>query len=330
MISTTSASDINSIMSDWEVVTSTPRSSHYLKNSTIRSQIDANCIQSLFGSRPSMCDIPSTIVEQSFDNQIKEEEDDDEDSLSNESPSFTSSPLAAVVAAHAKKRRNSLRRRRSLNRLSRQTQNRREQRNIAYSRFRKMEDPRKSLLSRRLSKRIGSGIVISPPVYFEANDDVFQSSQVEIDSPENAGTACDVNQNFEQLIVAKASECPFDAAKFPTPKSNQSPATPVTCKDPSLHSVSGQSMNSTTASNHRTGAYVSSHKIPHVVRHEPKKRRSVNQDSQASLHVQPNINILDMLICFRFDLKPILFVFYTCFVCILAILIYRYLVQLDD
>lgn len=308
---------------EWQAVTSTPRhSQHQLMHATDH-QIDPNCIQSLFASRTSLCDIPSTIIEQSFDISTPLDEND------NQSPSTDQSPLANAVAhIMSKKRRSSTRRRKSLNRQLHLSKARREQRNNAYSRFRKLEEVRKSSVGRRLSKCSSSDVVTTPPIYFTANDVDFQLAQVDIDETALTSTiVVDMNRNFENFITDKKSQHPYDAAEYPTQKRNQSTSSSIASKEHSMDNetvaMSGQSMNSTTASNQRTGVLLNSHKIPHVVRYESKTRRSKDLQSTPDDNIN-TINIPVMVNPFCFSMTSILFVFYTCFVCILAIVLYRY------
>lgn len=318
---------------EWQAKTSTPRHSQQY-NRDHRGQHIAN-ERSFFHSRASIYDVPSTIAE-----TLNEPNDDSlhqtEEILDNKS----------IVTA-VKKRRNSLRRRHSLNRhWNRQAQNRREQRIMAYSRFRRIEEQqqRKSLVMRRIIRRSSAGVVSTPPIYFKSNDVDFQLSQVNIETADATPvTIADANRNFEQLLAVKPSENPFDPIAYPEPLPMlmpviQTPSTSLRSRDRSCYNASGLSANSTMACNHRAGGYVNAHKIPHVVRYGTQNRRSFNNntnnntnninnispdtnDSQASyLGCHVNNNILDMIICSQSN--PTFIVLYSFAIAIIAIQIY--------
>lgn len=312
-------------------ITSTPRHSRQ----TNSPMFNSNCISSLFGTKFSVSDVPSTIIEKT----IAIEKSNDETDRSDSDP-FTSHIQKRfnnfVAPTTAKTRRKSMSRRKSINRQKQQSRIRREQRNLAFSHSRKMDEKIRKSLQRRNSQRFNAILNAgkSTNVQIPVDDFHFPAAfpgKMCFDEP-----AIDFNQNFEHLIAKKSSQHPYvgPVSIASTKESNVSSSSSTltnTSKDQSNNqtgTVSGQSMNSTTMSNHRTGIYLNSHKIPHVVRYGSKRKLDIDADD--CMTVVDDLSHIDETFVenlLRFWLTKTSF-FSACFVCVVAIIVYNYLFTL--
>lgn len=312
-------------------ITSTPRHSRQ----TNSPMFNSNCISSLFGTKFSVSDVPSTIIEKS----IAIEKSNDETDTSDSNPFSLQMQKHfnhCVVQTTAKSRRKSMSRRKSINRQKQQSRIRREQRNLAFSHSRKMDEKIRKSLHRRNSQRFNAILNAAKTTTVQIPVDDFHlpaafAGKVCFDEP-----VIDFNQNFEHFITKKSSQHPYvvPGSIAPTKDSNVSSSSSTltnTSKDQSNNqtgTVSGQSMNSTTMSNHRTGIYLNSHKIPHVVRYGLK--RKLDMDADGCMAAVDDLSQIDETFVenlLRFWLTKTSF-FFACFVCVVAIIFYNYLFTL--
>lgn len=305
-------------------ITSTPRHSRQINSPIFIS----NCISSLFGSKFSVCDVPSTITEQSIDIEKSNDETDTTDSNSNNS-CVRENLNNCVAQTITNTRRKSMSRRKSINRQKQQSRIRREQRNLAYSRSRKIDEQIRKSMHRRNSQRFNAILNVTKSNNAQmslGNLPVVFAGKTSFGEP-----SVDFNQNFEHFIMQKSSQHPYiipTRTIVQSKESNRSSSTSTitnSSKDQSDNqtaTASGQSMNSTTTSNHRTGIYLNSHKIPHVVRYESRRKLSIDADDCMGDVSQIDKTFVANLLRFWLTKTSL---FCACIVCVVAVCFYNYL-----
>lgn len=203
----------------------------------------------------------------------------DETDLSSESNGASTSKI------HLKtKQQKTMRRRRSIGLKSERSRMRREQRNMAYSRFRHMDDPRKRSLCRRSSRRFSALMEIANEIVVPTDEVDTVDSMPIIPLITVKEPSLDVNHNFEDLLNIKASHHPYVITEM-VEETGKDSKTMSSFASVNSNATSNGTMNSTTTSNHRSGIYLNHHKIPQVVRYGSRPRSS---QSQCNDSIMPN------------------------------------------